>query len=117
VTRGSVAKTPYFPKTICCLALIPGDSHDSGHDSGCDDNGKKTTIPNEFRESLARPSRIRIGADNGGFANGRVPSTILASRGVLCKTPPPAQVSRYLAGIPGESWDSGLGLGLDALAI
>ena len=50
-TRGSVAKTSYFLETISCLAWIMGETGDSGHSSGCDDNGKKTTIPNEFRES------------------------------------------------------------------
>ena len=50
-TRGSVAKTPYFPETISCLALILGESHDSGRNLGWDGNGKKTTIPNESRES------------------------------------------------------------------
>jgi hypothetical protein len=28
--RGSVAKTPYFPKTISCPVLILGESGDSG---------------------------------------------------------------------------------------
>ena len=50
-TRGSVAKTPYFPKTISCPVLIPGESGDSGHNPGWDCNGKMATIPNEFRES------------------------------------------------------------------
>jgi len=33
-TRGSVAKTPYFPETISCLATIMGESGDLGRDSG-----------------------------------------------------------------------------------
>src|SRR5437867_11923864 len=49
--RGSVAKTPYFPKTISCLAVIMGEIGDSRHNPGWDENRKKTTIPNEFRES------------------------------------------------------------------
>jgi hypothetical protein len=40
-----------------------------------------------------------------------------ASRGVLCKTPSPVEVSGCLAGILGESRDSGRRLGLDALAV
>ena len=60
--RGSVAKTPYFPKTISCLVCIMGKTGDSGHSPSCDDNGKKTTIPNEFRESSRRVSRIKIRA-------------------------------------------------------
>src|SRR5437660_3795235 len=41
----------------------------------------------------------------------------LASRGALCTTPLFGEVSHCLALIPGESWDSGLGPGLDALAV
>jgi hypothetical protein len=50
-SRDRVAKTPYFPKTISCPAVIMGESQRSGHNSGSDGLGKKTTIPNEFRES------------------------------------------------------------------
>jgi hypothetical protein len=32
--RDMVAKTPYFPETISCPALILGESGDSGHNSG-----------------------------------------------------------------------------------
>jgi hypothetical protein len=39
VTRGSVAKTPYFPKTISCLVVIMSGSGDSGHNSGLDGSG------------------------------------------------------------------------------
>ena len=70
VARGSVAKTPYFPETISCLAVIMGETGCSGHSPGCDDNEKKTTIPNEFRESWHRIARVEIGAENGGFCNG-----------------------------------------------
>jgi len=66
-TRGSVAKTPYFPETISCLALILGESQDSGQDSGWDQNGKKTTIPNESRESSWMVSRIEFRAHNGAI--------------------------------------------------
>jgi len=44
------------------MALILGESHDSGQDSGWDGSGKKTTIPNEFRESSWRVSRIEFRA-------------------------------------------------------
>ena len=42
--------------------------------------------------------------------------TTLASRDVIAKTPPPREVSGCLACILGESWDSGLGPGLDPMA-
>jgi len=67
VSRGVVAKTPYFLETISCLALILGETGDSGHSPCLDDSGKKTTIPNKFRESLRRVSRIEFRADNGRF--------------------------------------------------
>jgi hypothetical protein len=50
-TRGLVAKTPYFPEIICCLAHIMRETGDSGHSPGWDDTGKIVTIPNESRES------------------------------------------------------------------
>ena len=59
-TRGSVAKTPYFLETISCLALIMGESHNSGQDSGWDRNGKKTTIPNEFRGEFMEGFQNRV---------------------------------------------------------
>jgi hypothetical protein len=45
------------------------------------------------------------------------PSSTLASRGALSKTPPSAEVSRCLALIPGKAHDSGLSLGSDSLAV
>src|SRR5947208_15535829 len=63
-TRGSVAKTPYFPETISCLAVIMGEIGDSGHNPGWDEDGKKTTIPNEFREGSLRAPRME---DQGVF--------------------------------------------------
>jgi hypothetical protein len=50
--RGSVAKTPYFPKTISCLEVRIGETGRSGRNPGWDGLGKKRTIPNEFREGL-----------------------------------------------------------------
>jgi hypothetical protein len=50
-TRDSVAKTPYFPETNSCLALLPGEKSRSGRNPGSDDIGKVATIPNEFLES------------------------------------------------------------------
>ena len=61
-TRGSVAKTPYFPETISCLAVIMGEIGDSRHNPGWDENGKKTTIPNEFRESCLEAPGWKIRA-------------------------------------------------------
>src|SRR3989442_15884677 len=103
-TRDSVAKTPYFPKTIFCLALIMSESHDSGCNPGWDGNGKLATIPNEFRESSCRVSRIEIGADSGLFATWNVLPTTLASRGRVAKTPPPfLEKISCLAWIIGET--------------
>ena len=61
-TRDRVAKTPYFPKTISCLAVIMGEIGDSGHNPGWDEDGKKTTIPNEFREGSLRAPGWKIRA-------------------------------------------------------
>jgi hypothetical protein len=66
-TQGSVAKTPYFLETIPRPALITDESGRSGRNSGLDGQAEKTTIPNEFRESLERLSRIEIRADYGRF--------------------------------------------------
>jgi len=66
--RGSVAKTPYFPKTISRLALITGESGRSERNSGLDGLTEKTTIPNEFRESPLRRAGFEIRADNGRFS-------------------------------------------------
>jgi hypothetical protein len=65
--RDRVAKTPYFPETISCLARILGETGDSGYNLGWDGDGKMATIPNEFRESSWRVSRIEIRADNRRF--------------------------------------------------
>src|SRR6267143_4540351 len=55
-TRGSVAKTPYFPKTISCLAVITGESGDSGRNSGFGWTWKEADISErisgEFTEGL-----------------------------------------------------------------
>src|SRR5207245_3303230 len=67
-----------------------GESHDSGRNLGWDGNGKMATVPNEFRESSCRVSRIEIGADNGRLQNEALPApTALASRDALYNTPPP----------------------------
>ena len=42
---------PFFLETISCLVVIMGEIGDSGHNLGWDDDGKMTTIPNEFWES------------------------------------------------------------------
>src|SRR2546425_7167362 len=61
-TQDSVAKTPYFQETISCPALITCESRRSGRNPGLDGQAEKTTIPNEFRESLwgAPRSEIRV---------------------------------------------------------
>ncbi len=65
VTRGSVAKTPYFLETISCRELITGESWRSGRNSGLDGLAKKPTIPNEFRESPSKLGGFEIRADSG----------------------------------------------------
>jgi len=82
-TRGSVAKTPYFPETISCLVLILGETGDSGHNTSWDGDGKKATIPNEFRESSQRTSRIEIRAENAGFRDPASAQPLLR-REMLC---------------------------------
>jgi len=44
---------PYFPKTISCLAPLPGETGRSGRNAGSDGIGKIMimTIPNGFRKS------------------------------------------------------------------
>jgi hypothetical protein len=51
VTRGPIAKTPYFPETVSCLALILGESGDSGLGLGLDaraKDGRYSGIPERF---------------------------------------------------------------------
>jgi hypothetical protein len=76
-----------------------------------------TTIPNEFRESSRRASRIEIRVDNGRSVQGSVPSTALASRDALLLSPPffPEKIFRP-AWIIGKSYDSGHDLGLEVMA-
>src|SRR5437867_10149365 len=60
--RGSVAKTPYFPETISCLAVIMGESGDSGHNLVLVDNrryGKSRAASERFPTDLLRCSQIR----------------------------------------------------------
>jgi hypothetical protein len=45
VTRGRVAKTPYFPKTISYLAPIMGETADLGHDLRLDCDGRNRGLP------------------------------------------------------------------------
>src|SRR6267143_7157612 len=93
-TRDSVAKTPYFPKTISCQALIMGETGDSGQNPGPDGDGKMATIPNEFRESSWRCPRIEIRADNGGFYEPDSSPQPLLRREVESLRPP---LERFLA--------------------
>ena len=116
--RGSVAKTPYFPETISCLPLITGETGDSGHSPSCDDNGKKTTFPNEFRESPSGHSRFAIRADNGRFRDREVSRQPLLRREVLCAIPIPLFLGKIscLAGFLGEIGGSGRNQGFDRRA-
>ena len=85
-----------------------------GHNPGLDGIGKLATFPNEFRESRTRCDRFGIRACNGRFRwTESLSVAILASRDAIAKTPLPPEVSRFLARIMGESYDSGHGLGSD----
>jgi hypothetical protein len=58
-TRGRVAKTPYFPETISCLALIIGDTGDSGRNSGFRWTWKVADNPERVSGELKWVSQIR----------------------------------------------------------
>jgi hypothetical protein len=62
-TRGSVAKTPYFPETISCLVVIMAESDDTGHNSGLDGKGESEGFIRRITEylsgSLGKGSQIR----------------------------------------------------------
>jgi len=70
-TREAVAKTPYFFWKISCLAVIMGETRDSGLDPGWDVIGNIITYPNDFRESWGAGPGIAIRADNGGVVHSR----------------------------------------------
>jgi hypothetical protein len=59
VTRGSVAKTPYFPKTISSLALIMGEMGDSGRYSGFRGTWKEADNPERISGELKGACQIR----------------------------------------------------------
>jgi hypothetical protein len=76
--RGSVAKTPYFPETISCLASVPGESWDSGRGLGSDARANLGTLP-----PCQEGSR---GQDRGGATDSRIgliigDFTLMRSRG------------------------------------
>src|SRR5207249_2690426 len=70
-TRGSVAKTPYFPKTISRPALIMGETGDSGHDLGLGGMAElRGLLPfwgTFCQVRSGRPPRFKIRTDNGRF--------------------------------------------------
>src|SRR5207237_9587282 len=70
-TRGSIAKTPYFPKTISRPTLIMGETGDSGHDLGlggmAELRGLLPFLGAFCRVRSGRPPRFKIRADNGRF--------------------------------------------------
>jgi len=51
-SRGWVAKTPYFPKTISCPVLILGESGDSGRNSGFGWTWKEADNPERISGEL-----------------------------------------------------------------
>jgi hypothetical protein len=73
--------------------------------------------PERFEEKSLRGPRFEIRVDNGRFGELEISDRPLLRREMLCSYPHPhREVSRYLAGIPGEFPDSKLDLGLDARA-
>jgi len=71
VARGSIAKTPYFPKTISCPAAIIGETGDSGLSLGLGEMAKLRGL-SRFDErfvgqSGGRAYRFEIRADNRRF--------------------------------------------------
>ena len=81
-TRDSVAKTPYFPKTIFCPALIMGETAGSGHNSGSAGPRKLTTIPNESWKSLEIAPRSQNGVHSGlgnedSLATAQLPAVVV----------------------------------------
>jgi len=84
--------------------MILGETGDSGHNTSWDGDEKMATIPNEFRESSQRISRIEIRAENGGFRDPASAQPLLR-REMLCSYPPllfPDKIS-CLAMIMGET--------------
>ncbi len=71
MTRGRVAKTPYFPETISCLAWIPGESWDSGCGLGLEARanlaGFLVVSRRVTRAVWGRAARLENGADNRRF--------------------------------------------------
>ncbi len=84
--RGSVAKTPYFPKTIDCLAVIMGETCLSGFNPGLDGQAILGVLPNVSRE-IKRPAPISgFRAENGdsGAAQASCPNRRLNLRIGCC---------------------------------
>jgi hypothetical protein len=96
--RGRVAKTPYFPKTISRLALLPGETSGSGRNPGSDGIGKNATMPNEFRESQHRAPGFRFRACIGRFHDQKSSCQPLLRREMPCAIPPSFSRENFLSG-------------------
>src|SRR6267143_18563 len=69
--EGRSLRPPYFPETISCIAMIMGETGQSGHNPGWDGLAEMATIPNEFRESPSEFPRFKIRANNGRICSER----------------------------------------------
>src|SRR5438132_9956452 len=77
-----LTNTSFFLEATRCLALIPSESRDSGHDSSLDAKVKLAVFsacPNDFSGRVWRGPRFEIRADYGRFLElSLVSSTALA---------------------------------------
>src|SRR5438094_3733 len=74
--RGSVAKTPYFPKTISCPAAIIGETGDSGLSLGLGEMAKLRGLSRFYErlvgQSGGEPTDSRLGLIIGDSLSGSV---------------------------------------------
>ena len=78
-TRGSVAKTFYFPEIISCLGLIVGETGDSGHNSCLDGSGRNQGFPERFSGEFQEAFQIQ---DQGVFRASFRQFTAFRTRGL-----------------------------------
>jgi len=106
--RGSVAKTPYFLETISCLAVIMGETGDSGPNPGFEVRGNSGES-RAFSERFTRWDGGVVpdqgsGPKTGDFREQDSSSQPLLRREVRCARPPlPKGKIPCLAVILGET--------------
>jgi hypothetical protein len=116
-TRDSVAKTPYFPKTISCLPVIMGET---GAIQGTILARRVLERWRQYRTNIGRVPRGFPKSTSGLIMEDFTNRTLPLNHSCVARSsrldPPSGEVSRCLALIPGESRNSGRGLGFDARA-